>query len=381
MVGYRFVSVVTLGSAQGKYGGPFDTALQQASMAVDDGHEAVVVAGYLRGDLPPLPPQSDGVLFRLSPVFRLLPSKGFTGLFSLAVLGSLFSTIRKADYVRISVARELIPICALVISRLLSKPVVAQSHGMLTSRTSIFHVLVDYAMRPLIRQCAVLVALTETERDELAIWLGNRKIPPMVVCGNPKPMGLQENKAVRERGADVVFIARLHPRKRVDTFVRASEVAHARGWGEKYAVVGPDEGDLKLVNEAISSGEGNLAYEGALTAWEVSVRVGHAGVFVLTSEREPWGNVLVAALASGVPVVVARSAALAQQVEDAGAGIVVADGDAAGVAEAVHQLLSESAYYETVRANARALSNLLSSDEAQRYTWDEIHRLALGSKV
>lgn len=376
----QFVSVVTLGSATGRYGGPYDTALRQARIASENGAKAVLLAGYLDGDAPPPSTEGDGVTLKLAKVRRIFPSKAYTGLFSFEMLRELINAIRSADYVRVSTSRELIPMIALIVAALLSKPVVAQPHGMLTSRTSRLHKLIDVFLRPLVLRSAVIVSLTDVEQGDLKTWLGERTLPEMRVLGNPVPSDIGAHREKRTAGSDAVFVARLHPRKRVDVFVEASKISQSNGWQEIYAVVGPDDGDLHIVMETINSGKSALVYEGAVSAEEVTARVSRAGVFVLTSQAEPWGNVLAIALACGVPVVVTRSAALAGLIKNAEAGLIVEDGDAREVAHAVHLLLNDQELYHRTSKSALLLADSMLTDEGQRRSWMDIQQAALARR-
>jgi glycosyltransferase involved in cell wall biosynthesis len=164
--------------------------------------------------------------------------------------------------------------------------------------------------------------------------------------------------------AEALFVARLHKRKRVDLFIRAAEFAQRMGWSENYVVVGPDDGDLGLVMDA-QNRLSNVKYEGTLPATQVTSRVQQCGVFVLPSEREPWGNVLATALGLHKPVVVTRSTALSAAIERFGAGSVVDDDDAASLAHAVHSVLTDREAYLTAHLGAQALSLELLSPESQ----------------
>jgi glycosyltransferase involved in cell wall biosynthesis len=82
----------------------------------------------------------------------------------------------------------------------------------------------------------------------------------------------------------------------------------------------------------------------------------------LTSKDEPWGNVLVAAISLGKPVVVTASSALAEIVKKYDAGLVVADGDSTAISNAVHHLLEEE-NYDAYSRNAMKCWKLEFSNE------------------
>lgn len=329
--------VVTLGSRTGKYGGPFDTAVSQARLlGTLPAFSITVLAGSFLDDAPKV--NHTSVNFVTRPVRSLFMRSGFAGCISLALCAELVRQVRRADVVHVSYARELVPMLAAAATLLYRKPLVVQPHGMLTARTSRLHRVIDIAARPLYKRAKRVIALTRVEAALLDSWAGTYDVRRIVVLGNPLPYAM--NAAVEMRPAGrALFIARLEPRKRVCDFIEARKVAYDRGWSDVYEVVGPDQGDGEAVRAAAQSLPG-LEYRGAVPATELDAILSRAGAFVLTSENEPWGNVLVAALVRGVPVVVTRSAALADEIEKNHMGLIVSDGHPEEVAEAVHRVLN-----------------------------------------
>lgn len=347
------VRVVTLASSSGAYGGPFDTAVAQAKLARDAGIANVtIVAGHLVGDKPSY---AQGLRMHTHEVRRLLPLPRYMGLLSRDLVGELRRTILSSDIVHVSYCREAIPLMATLLALRYRKRLILQPHGMLTARTTLFHRVVDIGVRRLARKAERIVALTPVEERDLARWIGAEC--EIVIAGNP--VILDESRVERlqqtRRADEALFLARLHPRKRVGVFVDAARLSLARGWKGEYVVVGPDDGDLASVTQALID-TSNLSYEGVLPGHDVAARVARARVFVLTAESEPWGNVLVLALVLGVPVVLAESSALAPVVARYGAGLVVPDGDAFAVAQAVHELLTSKEKYDSAVAGAGQLA-------------------------
>ena len=368
--------VVTLASATGKYGGPFDTHTHQARIAHDMGFDATLLAGFLPGDAP-AGESLRGVKTNFTQVRIPIPRLGFTNAFSGKMGASLFKAIRASDIVHVSSAREMIPVTAMFLCLVLRVPYVAQGHGMLTSRSSLMHRVVDMVVRPLMRSASSVIALTEVEASEIIGWMG-RNHPPVHILGNPVPPGLSPRLRTEADRDEALFVARLHKRKRVGHFLGAAAAASLHGQSHKFVVIGPDEGEMELVNKTTSVLT-NTVYEGAVSAAEVSRRVERTGVFVLTSDREPWGNVVAVALASGVPVVVPRSAALAGRIEGHHAGAVYPDGDISALNREVHALLSDKGLYQSCSAGALALAAAALSDRHQEVTLGHIYSSATGS--
>jgi glycosyltransferase involved in cell wall biosynthesis len=293
----------------------------------------------------------------------MVPGTGFPSLGSPQAISSLFQEVGRADIVHVSFSREFLPVLTVALAKLRGKPTVLQPHGMLTARTSRLHRVLDLVIRPLFRGAKAVIALTRHEKAALLAWSGN-DMPECFVVGNPRVNVLPSSplgSAVKDDEA--LFLARLEPRKHVTDFAEAALIAHNAGWGDQYKIVGPDQGDLQKIQAVIDSCP-NLSYEGPIPGLAVAARLQQCRVFVLPSFEEPWGNVLVLALSLGIPVVVARSAALATDVETFGAGEVVDDGDAVGLARAVHRLLTEQSAYLSARRGALLMSETMFDQQA-----------------
>lgn len=375
----KILRVVTLASATGKYGGPFDTSVSQARLvATEYGMHATVFAGHVRGDLPAL--DSEPFAFVSPSVNSWVPRAGFAGVFSWSLLKELLRQTRNADVVHISFAREAVPLCAAIVAALYRRSIVLQPHGMLTARTSRMHRLLDLLVLKLYRRASLVIALTDVEKDELEAWAGTAQQPTIRILGNPLPFAA--NRVSEEPlDADVgssqhaVFIARLHSRKRVGDFIEARRIAECRGWQDEYEVIGPDQGEGSLVIAA-SKNTSRLSYRGAVAPREIDSILRTAGVFVLTSENEPWGNVLVAALERGLPVVVTESAALAREIGKNYLGLVVPDRSPEAVASAVHAILSGSWRSPAESAHAEFFAAKRFDQETLRAALTQIYREA-----
>lgn len=336
----KVLRVVTLASATGKYGGPFDTAVSQSRLGAEGTSlHVTLIAGSLPNDAPFW--ESQPFAYQFPRVRRLAKERGFTTCISWNLVKSLVKEIWTSDVVHVSYAREMTPLLAAQLALVFRKSLILQPHGMLTARTSRLHRLVDLIARPIYRKAKRVIALTTVERSELQRWSGLRGEDLYFVIGNPLPYKRKEETAAgAETKSRALFIARLEPRKRVADFLDAQRYAAAQGWDEVYEVVGPDQGDGESVR-TLAAEDAHLVYRGAVPATEIDEILDTAGVFVLTSKNEPWGNVLVAALMKGVPVVVTESAALAGEVKRNHLGLVVPDATPDMVAKAVHVVLTQ----------------------------------------
>lgn len=370
---FRLSRIVTLASATGQYGGPYDTARRQARLIAMAGGDVTLVAAHLPGDAP-TEDMFPGLTYRVVPARRLLTRKGYTTVISLRAVRALWSEVGRSDVVHISFAREFVPMLGALFCVLRKTKWVAQPHGMLTSRYSALHATVDVVVMRILKKADAIVALTSDEEldiKKLARFDGTA----FITLGNPLPENLPATPSPSPGRdvAQVVFIARLHPRKRVDDFIDAARHSAAMSWSEDYQVIGPDGGELHKVLQGEQEVH-NLHYQGAVNAHEVVDRLVEASVFVLCSEREPWGNVLVTALALGVPVVVTESAALAGEIRRANAGIVVPDREPTAIAAAVHEIASNHELAQVMSENGRDYAKQHLSTESQLSAIKQLYR-------
>ena len=347
-----YVNYCLVASKSGKYGGPFDTTVSQVRLLEE--LSGVVVSGVFHGDAPVV----SGINMATHRVRHIFKMRSYFDVSSLQQVVALWK-YAKSQLVHISFARGLGPFLFVLFCRMRGAVIVLQTHGMLTARTSAVLRIIDTLItKPLIPSRAILIALTVKEANSLVSW--EKKLEGRIhVIGNPAIARLSPGE-MPSFARSVGFIARLHPRKRAVDFVEAAKISNTRAEGIEYKIWGPDEGDLQRV-KSTATGLNSFSYNGATDAEGVFAALRSIGVFALVSQGEPWGNVLVAALCLGKPVVISRSAELAELVAKYGAGYLVDDGDPNSIAVAVALALDPENYWRLSRS-ALSLADAEFSD-------------------
>jgi glycosyltransferase involved in cell wall biosynthesis len=363
----RILRFVLLLSRTGKYGGPADTALAQARLAAAEGHQVVVLGGFVEGDQL-VAPTVENLRVRSVKVRPLSKRLFFPSLFSMSAVRAILEEVRVADIVHVSLSRELLSLVAGWISVVARTPVIVQPHGMLTARSSRGGRLIDRVVAPLMKFASRSISLTTIEQGAL-MRLYDQESTRMRVIGNPVVVDIRKPWQEVEYETSAVFIARLHERKKLVDFVRAAEMAASMGWTDRYHFAGPDQGELSKVQIVLDTLP-SLTYAGALAPEQIPEVLGKARTFVMCSAQEPWGNVLIMALTQGVPCIVSRSTALAEEIESAGAGIIVDDGDPEQIARAVHEVNSSPELWGQLRKGALALA-------ADRFSNEKVSKMLL----
>ncbi len=346
----RVLHVVTLVSADGAYGGPLRVALNVARELRDQGVEAELAGGWTgAGGAPRM---AEDVPAHLFPVARI-PGLGFSGMVSVRLVRHLWRNVRSYDVVHVHAARELVPLLALLVCVVRRVPVVAQPHGMIVPhRRAVVGLLDAVVTRRLLARAGRLLALNPGEERAVRQVVGEAVAVDRVGNGVRR---VATRLPDAERVAEVIFCARLHPRKRVLAFADMAELLIERGYQHRFVVIGPDEGDLPaLLERAAEMQPGRLRYEGALPHAQVLERLSTASAFVLPAIDEPWGMSLVEALSVGTPSVCTTSSHLARTLQDNRAALVAAP-PALGLADAVAQLLDDPALRAELSRNGADL--------------------------
>jgi glycosyltransferase involved in cell wall biosynthesis len=143
----------------------------------------------------------------------------------------------------------------------------------------------------------------------------------------------------------VGLVGRLQPWKGQDRLLQAQALLRARGHEIHTVIVGGDAHELSP--EYASSLPAQVARLGLDDAVTMTGQVPDAGpyidqldVLVNASDGEPFGIVLLEAMARGIPVVAVDSGAPAEFIEDGRTGVLARSGEPDALADAIEPLLS-----------------------------------------
>lgn len=334
----RVLSLVTLVSPDGAYGGPVRVALNQARALKDRGHE-VTLAGGQRGFGAHVPTEIDTVSVALFPVRTVLAGIGFAGLSSPALHRWLSLAAPGVDIVHVHAARDLVSLRAADWLRRHHIPYVLQTHGMIDASRNALAVPLDALMtRPTLRSARHVFYLTPQERRDLVAVGGSELRLRELPNGVPQPADAGERT-----GSEVLYLARLATRKRPMLFIEMAERLACAFPQASFRMVGPDEGEAATVTRRISelSGTVDITWEGPLDPGLTTARMERAGIYVLPSVDEPYPMSVLEAMAIGLPVVITDSCGLASVVRSSGSGIVV-DNSVDSLTAAVRLLLDDA---------------------------------------
>jgi glycosyltransferase involved in cell wall biosynthesis len=343
----RIAHVLPYVSADGAFGGPVAVAVEQCRELARQGHHVVLIAGW-DGEVDLRVEGVDVRLFRARPI----PGLGFSGLLSPALARALRRHVREFDVVHLHLGRHLIALSAADVCRRAGVPYVVQTHGMVIEDARPQARLLDgLSVRRVLRDARAVLALTEAESD--ALETVSRGSATVVRVRN----GVASNVIERDHDAvsvpEVLFLARLHPRKRVLAFAETAALLQERGIRARFSVVGPNEGDRDTLLDFIDRHPGlPLTYEGSIAPGRSAVRLAAADVYVLPSVREVFPMTVLESLSVGTPVVLTEDCGISAELRAAGAALVT-DGTPSAMADAVAGLLQSATLRESLTEGMR----------------------------
>ncbi|HYN34599.1 MAG TPA: glycosyltransferase [Ilumatobacteraceae bacterium] len=332
----HILQVVTLFCPDGAYGGPARVALNQGAELISRGHDVTVIGAALGyGELPT---ELNGVPVELFAAKKVVPRTGFAGIAAPGLGRWLRSTWARFDVTHIHFGRDLVALPVAATARRRGIPYVLQTHGMVVPSNHPLAAPLDaVCTRKVLRDARAVFHLDSKERQQLVDVAGPGL--RLVELNNGVP---HYPAAVPPAGCpEVLFAARMHPRKRPVAFVQMARKLLEGGIDARFALVGHDEGEGAAVRAAIK-GQPRITWEGALAPEDIPARMAVAQVYVLPSVQEPHPMSVLEAMSVGLPVVVTNECGLAPLVERSRGGIVTTPAVPALVA-AVDSILGDQA--------------------------------------
>ncbi|GAB2615139.1 glycosyltransferase [Pseudactinotalea suaedae] len=353
----RIAHVLTYISADGAFGGPVAVLSEQTTELARRGHRVEVFAGWDGQVSLELP----GVDVHLFETRQLLPM-GFSGLVAPGLRRQLLRRRGDFDVVHVHLARDLITTPVAYALRGADKPLLfLQPHGMVKPDRRPQGRVSDLVVRPTLAAAAGTFSLTDVDRERLLAVEPRTRILDL-----PNGVSLPEVAPREDRARpEVLFLARLQPRKRVLLFAAAARRLLSEGVDADFVVVGPDEGDLPELTRLITAwglGE-RVRYEGSVPPGTGRDRIARADLYVLPSLQEPFPMSVLESLSTGTPTVISATCHIADRLGDAVAAFPEAPGgdDGAALATTLGTLLADDEERRALgRRGRRAIESAFS---------------------
>jgi glycosyltransferase involved in cell wall biosynthesis len=340
----KVLHIVTLVTPDGAFGGPTRVAVNLCSALRDQGHEAVLAAGVSGFDTPPA--SVGGVPAHLFPARRVIRVFGHAPTYAPALGRWIDEHAPKFDIVHIHLARDLVTLPVAARLRRLGIPFVVQTHGMIAPHGHPLAAVIDRLWTvKLLRSAAIVFHLNPTERHDLRT-VGGTELPLRELRNGVPVPAVPVRDPAPDTTPEVLFLARLHERKRPEVFAEAALSLLKSGVRARFAIVGPPAGAEACVDATIAQarsdgfGETCIRREPAVEPDRTGERMSGASIYVLPSVQEPFPMTVLEAMMLGIPVIIRPDNGLAEFVETHGCGVVV-DGGPPAFAQAISDLLAD----------------------------------------
>jgi glycosyltransferase involved in cell wall biosynthesis len=212
--------------------------------------------------------------------------------------------------------------------------------------------LVPHYLRPLLRECDALVALSQSHRHYLVEKEGlpdrlMQVIPNGVDTRQFAPPSAEERAARRGEfgftADDVVFVAlgSLKPIKRIDLLLRAASFAMKKNSQVRVLLVG--DGPDRAMLEALANELGiapRVTFAGLRS--DASTVIKAADALVISSRSEAFPKAVLEAMSTGLPVIATDVGSVREMVEDGASAMVVPGGDETALASAIESMAASS---------------------------------------
>lgn len=150
----------------------------------------------------------------------------------------------------------------------------------------------------------------------------------------------------------LLYVGRIAREKDIEVLIRASELLRDKQVAYKLLMVG-DGPDLKALQARDIA---NTVFAGYKSGRELQAIYASADIFVFPSVTETFGNVILEAMASGLPVIAAYSGGVTESLRDMSNGLGFTPGDAKEMADCIVRLTEDGKLRSHLALNARSFA-------------------------
>ena len=309
---------------------------------------------------------------RFSPSFYALREFAF----SSQLTTWLWQVIHQYDLLHVHAIFSYSSTAAMAIARLKQVPYIVRPLGQLCEwslqqsarKKQIYLRLIEQAN---LNQSQALHLTSDQEQQEVSrLSLNTRSF--VLPHGTAQPPTIADARQLLRQHLNVptdepiiLFLSRLHPKKGLDFLIPALGKVTNYRFTFVIAGSGSREYESEVESLLVSHGIRHRTHMTGFVKGEIkNILMQGADLFTLTSYSENFGVAVLEALAVGLPVLVTRSVALADLVEQQHLGYV-AELDVGAIASVIQQALEHPQSAKSMGECARQLVS-------QSYTWDKV---------
>jgi glycosyltransferase involved in cell wall biosynthesis len=169
----------------------------------------------------------------------------------------------------------------------------------------------------------------------------------------------------------LLYVGRISKEKNLDALLDSYEVLRGEGVGVELAIVGdgPYKNQLK---ERLPESSG-VTFTGYVGGEELPKLFASADLFVFPSATDTFGNVVLEAQASSLPVIVTDEGGPAELMIPGRTGMIVPAKDGGALQDAIRRLVKDDDLRQSMGDEARRHVSKMSHDRAASELWDFYH--------
>ncbi|NHC38185.1 glycosyltransferase [Scytonema millei] len=361
-------------------GGPTQVVLNLVRALREHGIDAEIATTNDRGSELLDVPLNQRVEYEQVPIWFFPrfspPIKEF--IFSAALTRWLWQHARDYDLIETHYLFSYAPACAALIARLQGIPYAVRTMGQLTpwalSQSWLKKRIYSFLIERHNLNCAEIIHCTAPGEAEDVRNFGIQTPSFTLPLGVNRPIELPDAKqklyetyGIPTSTPVVLFLSRLHPKKRPDLLIHALSQLVAQNDNFHLILAGSGEPQyLNYLTDLVSSLglSSRTSIAGFVMGRDKDLLLQASDLFVLPSFSENFGIAVAEAMSVGLPVVVTPDIQISPEIAAASAGLVV-EGEIEPLTNAIAQLLSSPELRQQLGENGRLLAS-------QRYSWQAI---------
>ena len=302
----RILHVINDVSADMRYGGPAMNCLRHSKFLESENYNVTVWGTYTGS---PLVFDGNSKVFRKNRVY--FPKYRFTFQFSFSNVFSLFKSIKKSDIVHVHFAREINLVLASLISIFLNKKLVLQTHGMILQNSKLMYKVWDFLFtNRIFSKASVVLPLQKMEEIDL------QKFPIKHTLIVPNGIEVKDVFETIEIRDGIVFMSRIHERKRTDIFLDVIDRLKVKGYTGSIGIYGEDAGYLSQLVKLLKDRNCLSWYKGGVSHQKAIDILGASELLILPSHHEPFPMVVLESLTVGTPVIIMSDCGISDMVAE-----------------------------------------------------------------
>lgn len=192
------------------------------------------------------------------------------------------------------------------------------------------------------RKSDYVIAISKSIKRELEIYhnVGEEKIK--ILCNGVNPDEFKINNKKANKVVRLLYVGRLVPQKGVDVLLNSLYLAKKNGFNFELIIAGSGilEDNLKKLLHSLGLDE-SVKFSGFITRTELPKYYTQSDIFILPSRYEPFGMVLVEAMASGLPVIASDVGGMTEIVINGKTGLLVPPDDTKALTDAIMTLIGD----------------------------------------